>query len=994
MKNNLIQSFLTVLFTVFSFGMYAQSVNGTVTSADGPLPGATVQVKGTNVGVTTDFDGNFTIEAGADDVLVVSFVGFATQEVAVDGQDSVTVTLEADNELDEIVVTGYGTQKEKEITSAVVSVGVEDFNKGPINDPTQLLQGKVAGLSIYNKGGNPNDDAVIRLRGLSTVGANVQPLVVIDGIIGGSLNNVDPNDIAEINVLKDGSASAIYGSRGSSGVILVTTKKGASGDLKVTYNGQFSTSSIANAVDVMSASEFRALGRPDVSAGAVSTDWIEEVTRAANTSIHNVSLSGGQGNTQYRVSANLRDVEGILDYSGFDQFNTRLNFSTRTLNDKLKINFTASYTDRDINYSFNEALRYAVIYNPTAPVMAADSDRTNYPVPLQQYGGYFEAFGVFDLFNPRAILDLNSNTGRRIQFNYGANLNYKFTDNINVNLNIAEQSTKLTNKEYYGVNSLFRGGGESPTRRGLAKLYTQENDFRLAEVYGAYKNRFGTTDVNFALGYSYQQTNFFDYFLELGDFPDNSIDYINAIEVSQDLQAAGQIQANSNASPDDKIIAFFSRLSLTFDDAIFFNASLRQEGSTRLGENNKWGLFPSVGLGADLNKYLELSNVDLLKVRVGYGVTGALPGQNGLTQEVRTITNGAGGSVASTLQYAANPDLKWEEKAETNLGIEFKSGRLGAVLDIYSRDISDFIINREVDASVFGFDRRFENAGKINTKGVELALNYDVVSSDKLTYNTGVVFSTYKSILEEYVGEERGLADNSNLGAPGQNDTEVILVAVGEEIGQIWGPVYAGTTANGSQEFVDLNGGGVSIDGDPLGDDTDMQVLGKGIPDFELGWTNQLSFGRWNVNAFFRGAFGHSLVNTNRNFYEPRVGSQGFYNLVNTEYADDAITNARFSSLYVEKADFFRLDNLTIGYDVDTSNLKGFDAIGLSLNMQNVFTITDYTGVDPDPSLSDRGAVDNGGVLGQFSDPLVPGIDRRYNYFNQRSFTLGLNVKF
>ncbi|MGB0376908.1 MAG: TonB-dependent receptor domain-containing protein, partial [Flavobacteriaceae bacterium] len=416
--------------------------------------------------------------------------------------------------------------------------------------------------------------------------------------------------------------------------------------------------------------------------------------------------------------------------------------------------------------------------------------------------------------------------------------------------------------------------------------------------------------------------------------------------------------------------------------------------STRLGENEQWGIFPSIGVGADLNKYLQLEGVDLLKVRVGYGVTGALPGQNGLTQTVRRIDNGVGGSVSSPLERAANPDLKWEEKAETNFGIEYRSGRLGAVIDIYSRDISDFIINREVDASVYGFDRRFENAGKIKTNGFELALNYDVVSSDKLNYNTGIVFSTYKSILEEYVGEERGLADNSNMGAPGQNDTETILVAVGEEIGQIWGPVYAGTTTNGSQDFVDLNGGGLNIDGDPLADDSDMQVLGKGIPDFELGWTNQLSFGRWSVNAFFRGAFGHSLINTNRNFYEPRVGSQGFYNLVNTKYADDNITNARFSSLYVEKADFFRLDNLTVGYDLDTSNINGIDAIGLSLNAQNVFTITDYTGVDPDPSLSDRGPVANGDPLGQINDPLVPGIDRRYNYFNQRSFTIGLNVKF
>jgi TonB-dependent SusC/RagA subfamily outer membrane receptor len=345
-------------------GIYAQTVSGVVTSEDGPLPGATVQVKGTSIGVSTDFDGNFTIQADATDVLMVSFVGFSSQEIAVGDQDQITVTLIADNELEEVVVTGYGSQKQKEITSAVVQVTAEEFNKGPINNAAQLLQGKVAGLSIYNKGGNPNASATIRLRGLSTVGANISPLVVVDGVVGASLDNVDPNDIESINVLKDGSAAAIYGSRGSSGVIIVTTKGGKSGEMQLSYNGQLSSSSILNRIDVMTPEEFRAAGGSDLGG---ETDWTEAVTRNAISQIHNISASGGFGNTTYRISANLREKEGIVINTGFEQFNSRANISTRALNDKLKVDFNASFTQRQSSFGNDLVLKYATLFNPTAP---------------------------------------------------------------------------------------------------------------------------------------------------------------------------------------------------------------------------------------------------------------------------------------------------------------------------------------------------------------------------------------------------------------------------------------------------------------------------------------------------------------------------------------------------------------------------------------------------------------------------------------------------
>lgn len=953
---------------LFSGVLSAQQISGNISDETGPLPGATVVVAGTSTGVVADFDGNYSISANSGDVLVFSFVGYSAQEVTVGNQTTIDIVLIASNELEEVLVTGYGSQQQKEITSAVVSVGEESFNKGAINDASQLLQGKVAGLTIYNRGGNPNSGSVIRLRGLSTIGANSSPLVVVDGVVGASLGNVDPSDIESINVLKDASAAAIYGSRGSSGVILVTTKKGGVGKTELTYNGQFTSSGVLNQIDVMSPGEFIAAGGRDLGS---QTDWLDEVTRDAFSMIHNVSASGGNGKSSYRVSANLRENEGILLNSGFDQFNTRLNFTTSALNDKLKIEFSSSFTQRDQKNGFNESLRYATLYNPTAPVFAVDAP---YAFNGAQFGGYFETLGLFDSYNPVSIINQNLNNGEGRTLNYGVNLTYNVSDNITAYFRSAAQSSDYANRVYYRTTSLWNGAADSPVRKGSAEFFEQNSDFQLNELYATWRKSNDNMTMAVTAGYSYQKENFNQVFFSLGDFPGDQIDYIDAIEYSQDLLNSGQIGASSDRNPDTEIDAFFARVNLTFNNNIFLNASLRREGSTKLGADNRYGTFPAIGLGADLNSFLDLNGVQQLKARVSYGVTGNLPAGIGLSQEIRGWSWGGGGSAggSTNLLRAANPDLKWEEKSELNFGVDLTMDRFTASLDIYQQTSKDFIINRVVDAAVYGFDRRFENAGQISSDGFELALNYDVTPN----WNTGLVLSSNKVVLDEYVQD----ADKfGNLGAPGQNSTFVTRVKVGEEIGQLWGPVWDGTVTNGSQNFKDVNGDGQLVVGqnNALDENVDFEVLGNGIPDLEVGWSNQITLGDYTINAFFRGAFGHSLVNTFRAFYEPRVGSQKSYNYINTELANSEIKNANFSSLYVEEADFFKLDNLTISRPLT-------DNINLSLNVQNAFVITSYTGSDPEPALFDL--LDG--------NPLAPGIDRRNSYYSSRSFTLGLNVKF
>lgn len=998
MKNKLLKKLLLPFVLLIGSLMYGQTVTGVVSDNSGVLPGVSISVKGKSVGTQTDFDGKYSLKANNGDILIFRYLGYKTVEKTVTSK-VVNVTLTQDStQLDEIVVVGYGSSEKKEITSSVTKVSEKDFNQGVISAPSELLQGKVAGLSIYNKGGNPNDDAVIRLRGISTVGANSSPLIVIDGVIGASLNNVDPSDIQSMTVLKDGSAAAIYGARGSSGVIIVTTKQGKKGKTQISYNGQVSSASIANEVQNMSADEFIAAGGVNLQN---KTNWLKEVTRTALTTINNVAIAGGNDNSSYRFSANFRDAEGILQKSGFNQFNTRANIKTALFDDKLKIDINTSYTQRDSEFGFNDALRYASLYNPTAPIYGNDSP---YDFNSPQYGGYFETLGLFDSFNPVSIVNQNSNNGSRNEFTYSANFKYSLSDNILLNAMYSEQRTKYTNQQYYSTTSLYRGFASNPDVKGQASKQTGENRFKLFELFGEYSKDF-TSRINFKFtgGYSWQEKTSQSYDMSVGGFPseaDTGLSFDNAVQFANTLFfASDRLNLSSNASPQERIIGFFGRFNLNFDEAVFLNASLRYEGASGFGQNQKWGLFPSVGLGVDLNKYLKLSNTDLFKVRLGYGLTGALPSTYGLSQNQYAVSD-SGTNVA--LSVAGNPDLKWEEKGETNFGIEYNAGRLSSTLDIYSRKVSDFILEVPVDAAVYGVNRRVENVGDLTTNGLELSLNYDILKSNDLNYNSGIVFSTYKTILNKLDGTStlRG-----NLGAPGQNDTAVILVKEGEEVGQIYGALWDGTITNGSQNFVDVNGDGtiqvnqevgnaIDADGDGVVDG-DLTKLGKGIPDFELGWSHTLRYKNWDVNAFFRGAFGHSLVNTFRVFYEPRVGSQGSYNLINTKYADPAIQNAKFSSLYVEKADFIKLDNLSVGYNFDIAeDNKFFKSVRLSLTGQNLFVITGYSGVDPEPSLTDRGSVDNGGVLGLNADPLVPGIDRRYNYFAARTFTLGLNINF
>ncbi len=961
-------TFLLLLFATTMAMAQERAVSGKITSSDdgSAIPGVNIQIKGTSNGTVSDADGNFKINASSSSTLVFSFVGYTTQEVEVGAQSVVNVTLQSDiTALSEVVVVGYGSQDKKEITGSVVSVDTKSFNKGTISDPALLLQGKVAGLSIYNKGGDPNSSPTIRLRGLSTVGANVQPLVVVDGVLGASLDNIDPNDIETINVLKDGSAAAIYGSRGSSGVILITTKRGSkSGGLSVTYNGSVAASTIYKKVPVMSPDDYVAAGGNDLGS---RTDWQKEITQTGISNVHNIAVSGGNQTTSFRMSTNIRDVNGIQKTSGWNQINTRANLMHSALDGKLKIDLNMAFTNRNSDLAFPEAFRYAALYNPTAPVRFPSGD-------------YYQAI-LFDNYNPVAIIEQNKHTGNRKNLNYSAKLDYNVTKDLTWTVNYGQQFDDTSEDTYYSSKSLWTGYG----RNGLARKQSSNKSFTLFETYGTYAKNFNNIDASVSAGYSYQQDQYQSLFVELGNFPSDLLG-TNALQLAGDRISgiANNVNISSSKTPVNKIIAGFARVNLTFDKGIFFNASVRREGSTKLGPDHQWGTFPSVGAGVDLNKYLQMPKVSTLKLRAGYGVTGSLPGPSGLSQDQYNYSLNGGGNV--TLAVNGNPDLKWEQKAETNVGVEFGFGKLSGTLDAYTRTIKDFILLRNVPVTQYPSGQRYENAGSLKTPGIELSLNYSDIQFGEFRWTPGLVVSHYKTTLTNFIIDRQVIAD---FGAPGQNGTYPLLVAVGQPIGQIWGPVFAGVEGNGSPKFADLNGDGkvISNPSDALDPAADMKKLGNGIPTIETGWSNRISYKKWDLNVFFRAALGHSLVNQFRAFYEPLdPGAINSYNRIKTSNAVAGLTAAQYSSLYVEKADFIKLDNMTIGYTFNTSSSK-LKSCRLYLSGQNLLQITKYTGIDPEPALTDTEATGANAVL-------APGIDRRNNYYTARTFTFGINVGF
>jgi TonB-dependent starch-binding outer membrane protein SusC len=984
---------LVLLFlSVFSMGIaiaQQRTIKGNVSSeTEGAIPGANVSVLGTTIGVQTDVNGDYSITvSGPDAVMVYSFIGFTTQQITVGSQETINVVLApAIAALGEIVVTGYTQQRKREITSSISNVQSDEFNKGNVNRPEQLIVGKVAGLSISKAGGNPNEGYNIRLRGLSTIGANTQPLIVVDGVLGASLENVDPNDIESMSVLKDGSAAAIYGSRGSSGVIIVTTKKGRKGTAVVDYNVYGTAEMVAKATPVMNATEWRDLSSK-IGAGTdfgSDTDWFDEITQTALSQVHNLAISGGTSNSNYRASLNYRDAQGVSMNTGTQQLNARMNFSQKALNDKLTLDLNLGATEKNATYGFDDAFRYATIYNPTAPVK---SDDPAYDI----YDGYFQQV-LYDYYNPVQILEQNVNDGKDRLLLLSLKGTYQIVKGFTIDAAYSRQNSNLLRGRYFDKNSYWQG----MDRNGRAERDIDVSANQLFETSARWTGDIAPdVNINAVGGYSYQYFEYEGFFANGGDFLTDAFTY-NNLEAALDFKnGIGEVTSYKNSNT---LIAFFGLLNMNIKDTYYLTASARYEGSSRFGADNKWGLFPSVAVGMDLAKFINADVLNVLKLRASYGLTGNQPGDSYLS----LLRLGPSGNFFYNGEFVpgyspvsnANEDLKWEKKSEIDAGFDFAllNSSIYGSFDYYTRTTTDLLFEYEVPVPPNLYNRALLNLGEIRSSGLELSLTWDAVKEGKFNYSLTLTPSynlanELVSLSGTYNGAELkyGVRDLGGMGAPGQSDVPLVRAEEGKPIGQLLALVYKEIDTNGNLIFEDTNTDGTIST-------LDRQIVGNGLPKFLFGFANNFVYGNWDMNIFFRGVFGHDLNNNFRGFYEvPKM--IGSYNLPKTAadlknpVSGTYLNNSSgvLSSFHIENASFVALDNMSVGYNFKLPSSAAFDKIRLYLAGNNLFYFTNYKGVDPNPRYGD---------LENNNNPLIPGIDRRNTWFRTRSFTFGANFVF
>ena len=979
---------LFLLLTLLSFSLTAlaqQKVTGKVKDSSGePVIGASVVVKGNNtMGTITDFDGNFMLDVPTKSVLVISYIGYVTQEVPTAGKKSLEIILKEDTKtLDEVVVIGYGTQRKGDVTSSVASVKADNFVKGAVKDVGQLIQGKVAGLAITNPNGDPTGSTQIRLRGTNTIGgANTAPLVLIDGIPG-ELGTVAPEDVESVDVLKDGSAAAIYGTRGTNGVILITTKQAKGVDInQVEYNGYVSTSLIAKKLDMLNADEFRTL-YPDQDHGA-DTDWIDEISRTPISHVHNLSLMGGNSKTNYIANLNYASRQGIMKKSDFESFQGRIEVTHRMFDDKLKLKFGLFGKKNQMESTTSGGSFRGWVYgqatrrNPTDPVRNED-------------GTWNENVSKFEYENPLALLYEAEGNVKKTQLRYNGNIVYNPIKDLTLSAVFS-----------YIRDNMNRGYGEtlshiSALRDGLAGwssvgAYTKME--KLMELTAQYNKEIGAHKFSVLGGYSYNETDFEELWIDNYGFQDDYFGGWHNIGIGSALKD-GKANIGSKKTPTN-LIGFFGRATYSFKNRYLLMGALRYEGASQLwGADNAWGLFPSVSVGWRITEEAFMKNqkiFDDLKLRVGYGVTGSQPKDPFLGVAMLKYGSYAfvNGNWIQTIVPASNPnpDLKWEEKKETNIGLDFVSwgGRLSGSIDYYNRDVDGLIYEYGVPTPPNLYNKTMANGGTMRNRGVEVLVTVVPVQNKDFEWSTTGTFSLNSNKLISLSGSIfKSDYDYFNTGTVEYSGqvADSHRVQVGESIGNFYGFKVVDVDSEGRWIYEDRNGELVNYK-DFTHAPEDKHVIGNGLPKWYAGWNNTLRYKNFDLNVTMRGAFGFQIINGGRMNYE-NVKNSRFENrlksvndLVFGKHTLSPEVEPEFNSYYVEDGDYWKIDNITLGYSFGQVG-KYIKSLRIYGSVLNALTITGYKGIDPEVS----------------TDGLTPGYDTRDRYPSVRSFTFGVNVKF
>ena len=1001
MKN---KTFLLVFFAaLFSVSMNAQ-ITGTVLedATDFPVIGASVVEVGTTNGVITDFDGNFVLNVAEGTQIEISYMGFQAQKLA--AKDGMVVRLAEDTHvLQEVVAIGYGSQTKKEITGSVSSVKAEDFNQGVAANPMGLIQGKVAGLTIMKNGGDDpaQNNYQVQLRGVGSLSGSASPLYVIDGVPGGDLSSVLPSDIESIDVLKDGSAAAIYGTRANAGVILITTKRGSKdGKFHAEYNGSVNTAVMADAPRVLTAEEYRqymvAAGRGTDMGG--NTNWMKAITRTPVSHTHNVSISGGNENFNFRASAGYRGLQGMVINSDFQEINARFAANQKTLNKRLELAYDFSYTSINKAWANYDNLNQAIRANPTMPIMydpVKDKDNPKF----KKYGGYYESDNFYS-WNPVSDIEQTTNDAK----------NQVIMGSVRATLNIIDG---LKFSTFYSIqnNHDWNGKYQKSTLRSVEGKGGVAN-----QSYGSYTQQVVENTLNYInewnghafqamLGQSYQTELSQGFNTYNSDFPLDDLLY-NNLGMGEGKKEGADTYANMGSYKyKDKLASFFARVMWNYDQRYFLNASVRFEGSSKFGPKadpllGQWGVFPSISgswniKGEDF--MADIEELNEMKLRLGYGVTGNMPGGHYLY--LMQVSPGgdylwSNGAFIQPWGPSSNVNesLRWEEKHELNLGFDFAAykHRFSGSLDAYFRNTTDLLWEYDVPMPPYPFGKMWDNYGQIHNYGIELLLNGVLMETKNFKWDLGFNASWNRNMVVRITGEKYGQKDDEGnyietymnvggIGGDGLTGVNAMRLQEGQPIGNFYGFKAAGLDDKGTLWYYKKDG---SLTKAPK--EEDKQIIGNAQPYVNFGLNTTLRYKEFDFTLNFRGQIGGTYFNETRFFYEQTRGVENCllsaWEGLPTGAGAPYFTRV-MSDYYLEDASYLKLNDLTIGYTptLPEGFAKYVNYIRVSFTAQNLFTLTGYSGHDPS-------SVNMSG--------LTPGYDGRSYYPTQRTFNLGLQFRF
>jgi len=959
-----------------------RKISGKVTDSKGePVIGATVVVKGVNgKGTITNVDGKYVLtDVDKNATLSFFFVGMDKKEVVVGSESVINVTLEEGAvNLSEVIAIGYGTVTKKEVTGSVATITEKSFNKGDMANAMSLIQGKVPGLTITNSsGGSPDGSFQLRLRGLNSLMGGKSPLVIVDGVLG-TMDMIDPNQVASIDVLKDGSAAAIYGTRATNGVILITTKKPDIGKVKFDFSTYAAYQTLQEDNRFLTAAEYRKLiterGLTDFDKGS-SLNAVKEIARPQLNQYYSFTASGGTKDLNFKGNVYFKDNEGIVIGTKSTIFTPSLFVSQSALDDKLKIDYRMTYNkQRNKGLGNNGVVKNALIRNPTEPI---------YDPNDEAHGGYYTNTANLNQVNPMAQIKERTNDVDNQTFSGDINASYLLFDALKLRMH----GTYYNNQNYVGT---FLTRFYPNQASNQASLSTSSYENVLFEPDFEYSKSFLGHTIKLLGGYSYYSNTGKSFDMTNYDFDYDVFKYNNIGSGSALQDGLAEMESNKQSN---KLIAFYSRLMYNYQQKYLLSASIRREGSSRFGKNNKWGWFPAVSLAWRIDEESftdDLSWLSDFKLRAGYGVTG--------NQDIGNYLSLERMRVGSKLMYYnqewinsyepasnPNPDLKWEKKDEYNVGADFGffDSRITGSVDVYYRLISDLLWNYDVPVPPNVYPTTTANVGKMSNKGLEVQLNFEFLKGKNYSWMSSVSYSMNRNEMISFSDESKGYTKEYLDMTPVKGFLTQTVVP-GKPVGDFYAMIYQGVDPNDPTKIIYKNSdGSVDENGNPTIDNRlDREVVGNQYPIFELGWNNNFQYKNWDFSFFIRTVYGASALNYERVWYESWNGLNGGKNILRStltnhpEYTGLEVYDNRF----VEDASYVKLDNVTMGYNFNFAK----NSCRLYFTAQNLLTLTKYTGVDPEKAIPENFDTQASG----------DGSDQLPYYPYTRKFLLGLSFKF